>query len=669
MLQCQAMFESAAMKPMTAFAGALFLFSVHLSMGVFAAQSQYSKPASRDYPNQLLWGDTHVHTNLSIDANGMGNKSLSPDDAYRFAKGEPVQAYNGLIAQLSRPLDFLVIADHAENLGVMASLEKGHEGLEKTAIGEYWREQILNKPFYTARALRPGDYEHYREIKQSLFDFTENGRGFFWNGYQVGPVGDEFFQKSMWQEVITNAERHNDPGRFTALIGYEWTSAGGGTGYGDVDPQFLGNLHRVVIYRDGAEKTGQVLPFSALDSKSPEALWNYLQEYEELTGGEVLAIPHNGNISSGEMFALTDFAGKALTKQYADMRSRWEPLYEVTQIKGDGEAHPLLSPEDEFADYETWNSWGGKSLQYVKPEGRERRLASEYARSALKLGLVQKAALGVNPFKFGMIGSTDAHTSFATADESNFWGKLSLDEPSPYRTICCDDIGQQSGSEFAASGYAAVWAQENTRQAIFDAMKRREVYATTGPRIAVRFFGGWSFEGQDAYRPNLAEVGYDKGVPMGSDLPPMPKGEAPSFLVRALRDPEGANLDRVQLVKGWRSSDGELHEKVYNLALSDGRQDQGSKTHPVGNSADAKQATYLNTIGDPELAVVWRDPDFDPGELAYYYVRVLEIPTPRWNAYDTEFFDIQGAGESVLQTQQDRAYTSPIWYSPTEERL
>jgi len=633
------------------------------AVSVTAEEKQYSEAANVEYPTALLWGDTHLHTNLSIDANGMGNKSLTPDDAYRFAKGEPLKGYNGSTAQLSRPLDFLVIADHAENLGVMANLEAGHEALERSEIGKRWKELLEKHPLDTTKALNADTIDDFHKTMFSVMPGGDGRRDFFWVGYAVGPIGDEAFQKSVWGEVIANAEKHNDPGTFTALVGYEWTSTGGGTGFGGENPElFNGNLHRVVIFKDGPEKTRQVLPFSALDSKDPEDLWSYMEKYENLTGGEVFSIPHNGNVSAGEMFALTDFDGNPLGRDYAEMRSRWEPLYEVTQIKGDGEAHPLLSPTDEFADYETWNSWGGEMILFVKPEGRKQQATSEYARSALKLGLDQKASVGVNPFKFGMIGSTDAHTSMATADELNFWGKLSLYEPSRFRAVCCDDAGLR----FTASGYAAVWAQDNTRASIFEAMKRKETYATTGPRISVRFYGGWNFVEDDTHRPNLEKTGYDKGVPMGGDLTKGPKNTAPSFLIRAVKDPEGANLDRVQVIKGWRSEDGELHEKVYNVALSDNRKDRGRKTKPVGNTVNLENASYLNSIGDPELSAVWRDPDFDPAELAFYYARVLEIPTPRWSTYDAKFFDIRHARKNLRKSQQERAYTSPIWYTPTQ---
>ncbi len=622
----------------------IFLFSL-----TAMAESSYSPYADQHYPMTVYWGDTHLHTNMSLDANGYGNKLLTPDDAYRFARGKEVSAHNGMKVRLQRPLDFLVVADHAENIGVMPHLEAGDLKLLKTEAGKRLYQVMLKYSLKTRDILT---IDRYKSFEKAIDPFL--GSGIFWKEF-AGPnplnhLGDETFRRSIWAEVGANAERYNEPGKFTAFIGYEWSSRG-------TDSRVFRNLHRVVVYREGPEKTNKVLPFTATDSRNPEDLWTYLERYQQETGGEVLAIPHNGNVSDGEMFALQDFEGQPLTRAYAETRSRWEPLYEVTQIKGDGEAHPILSPTDEFADFETWNSWAGQTYEGIKTEGWEKRKASEYARSALKLGLNQQAKLGINPFKFGLIGSTDVHTSLAAVEESNFWGKLSLFEPGKYRAM--------KNSSYAASGYAAVWATENTREALFSAMKRKETYATTGPRMTVRFFGGWDYKKDDALRPDLAKIGYTKGVPMGGDLANAPKDKSPSFLIHVAKDPDGANLDRVQVIKGWRSEDGELHEKIYNVALSDGRvEDEGGKAPPVGNTVDVADASYVNSIGEPELAVVWTDPDFNPNELAFYYVRVLEIPTPRWTAYDAKFFGLKNIPEEVPMITQERAYSSPIWYSP-----
>jgi hypothetical protein len=385
------------------------------------------------------------------------------------------------------------------------------------------------------------------------------------------------------------------------------------------------------------------------DSQNVEDLWAYMADYEEKTGGEALAIPHNGNLTKGNLFAPTNYYGEPIDLDYLKARRRWEPLVEVTQIKGDSETHPLLSPTDEFANFERWPPY--------RPTTRE-NAQYEYARYGLMWGLDYQARTGINPFKFGMVGSTDSHTGLSAIAEDNFGGNFALIEPTRFRAV---------GSWwFSASGLAAVWATGNTRAEIFQAMERREVYATTGTRMTVRFFGGWDFDGPDAQSSRLVELGYSRGVPMGGDLVSAPDGRAPKFLIRAVRDPEGANLDRVQVVKGWRDDAGEVHERVYDVALSDGRKLRGKrKPKPVGSTVDLDTATYSNSIGDPELAVVWEDPDFDAAELAFYYVRVLEIPTPRWTAYDATFY---GTADSIPDaapmTVQERAYTSPIWYTP-----
>jgi hypothetical protein len=382
----------------------------------------------------------------------------------------------------------------------------------------------------------------------------------------------------------------------------------------------------------------------------------------------VLAIPHNGNLSNGMMFAIKDdFAdGKPLDRDYAEQRQKWERLYEATQIKGDGETHPLLSPTDEFADFETWDVGNLDLSQKKTPD----MLPHEYARSGLKLGLQLEAQLGVNPFKFGMVGASDTHTGLSTPDNDNFFGKFAQYEPNPTRATHISRKAQEEGGkdlyswQYVTGGLTAVWATENSREAIFDAMERREVYATTGPRMRVRFFGGFDFTADDAKGRNLAEIGYGKGIPMGGDLPAAPAGKAPSFLVYALRDPVGANLDRIQIIKGWLDADGNAEEKVYDVAWSDKREPGADgKLPPVGDTVDLSVPSWTNTIGAAELGTLWTDPDFDPSQKAFYYARVIEIPTPRWTAYDRVKFNLDLPPDIPLK-QQERAYTSPIWYSP-----
>jgi hypothetical protein len=461
--------------------------------------------------------------------------------------------------------------------------------------------------------------------------------------------------RSAWELTINAAEKYNDPGKFTAFIGYEWTSNAAGN-----------NLHRVVILRDDGTKASMVEPYTTLaplGSPDPRELWKWLTEYERKTGGRVLAIAHNGNMSNGRMFTLKDtFTGAAYDRAYAEERMRWEPLYEATQIKGDGETHPFLSPNDEFADYETWDQ-GNLDLSVLKEKGM---LQYEYARSGLQIGLELGKKLGVNPYKFGMIGSTDSHTALATAQEDNFFGKHSGAEPGPKRwehPMAKVGDAEYTGWSMVASGLAAVWAKENTRAAIWDAMKRKETYATTGSRMMVRFFGGYDFTATDANSRTPATIGYAKGVSMGGDLLPS-DGKVPTFLVAALKDPIGANLDRIQIVKGWLDASGKRQEKVYDVVWAgDRKPGKDGKLPPVGSTVDVPSATFTNTIGNTELITVWKDPSFDPKVPAFYYARVMEIPTPRWTAHEQAFYEIK-MGKEVPMVTQERAYTSPIWYTP-----
>jgi hypothetical protein len=468
--------------------------------------------------------------------------------------------------------------------------------------------------------------------------------------------------RSVWDYVVDIASKYNQPGTFTALNGYEWSTIS--TGKDGSGPKGA-NLHRVVIFRDGPDRVKQVLPFSAFDSGDPEKLWEYMAAYEKKTGGQILAIPHNGNISNGQMYGEV-IKGKDMTKDYAERRARWEPLMEATQEKGDGETHPMLSPEDEFADFEKWDF--GDSFGNPKEDWM---LQYEYARSTLRNGIRLEDKLGANPFKYGMIGSTDNHVSMTTTREENYFGKLPNEEPSPKRYKGAFLNDKKTGEvivrnwQLVASGLVAVWARENTRESIFDAMARKEVYASSGTRLTVRIFGGWDFQPDEVQRPDFAAQGYARGVPMGGDLENAPAGAAPTFMIRSLRDPDGANLDRVQIIKGWLDKDGNTHERIYDVAVSDGREigaDGRCKT-PVGTTVDVDDASYTNAIGEVMMMAHWRDPEFDPNQRAFYYVRVIEIPTPRWTAYDAKRFGITMPKE-VTMTVQDRAYTSPIWYTP-----
>jgi uncharacterized protein DUF3604 len=605
----------------------------------FPAHKSYSPYAGRNFPTRVFFGDTHVHTGASMDAGAFGAR-LGPDEAFRFARGEEVSAANGMRVKLARPLDFIVVADHSDNFGFFPKLFAGDPKFLADPTGKRWYGMI-----------QQGGDEAVKVAMEVIDTFS---KGTFPPALASVP-GTELY-RSAWEKDIGAAEANNVPGRFTAFIGYEWTSNTGGN-----------NLHRVVVFRDGADKAGQVEPFTTIKpvgSDDPKELWKVLQAYEDRTGGNVLAIAHNGNLSNGIMFPEIDsFTGKPITREYAQTRAKWEHLYEATQMKGDGEAHPFLSPADEFADYEKWDKFN-LNMSVPKENGM---LQYEYARSALQLGLQLEARLGTNPYKFGMIGSTDTHTGLATADEDNFFGKHAGTEPNPKRMehpVGCFGKNCILGWQQSAAGYAGVWATENTREALFDAMERRETFATTGPRMVVRFFGGWEFVESDAHGRLPANTGYSKGVPMGGDLHSAPAGKAPTFLVAALKDPMSGNLDRIQIVKGWIDGKGARQEKIYDVAWSDNRKPGADGRLPaVGNTVDVANATWTNTIGAAELITVWKDPSFDAALRAVYYARIIEIPTPRWTAYDANRFGVE-APAGVPMTTQERAYTSPIWYTP-----
>ncbi len=602
------------------------------------AEPRYSPYADVNYPTQPLWGDTHLHTTNSLDARATG-VTLTVEDAYRFARGEKVVSSSGQAVRLARPLDFLVVSDHSDALGVMDQLILGNPALLE-------HPELLDMH----NGLKAGG-EAAKGAMRVIMRVLD--------GDYSGPLLDQTIMRSVWERYVETADRYNDPGRFTALIGYEWTPMKGGD-----------KLHRNVLYRGGADSARKLQPFTAADSINPQDLWKWMQRYERETGGKVLALAHNGNLSNGQMFPVetNPNTGAAIDAEYVQTRARWEPLYEVTQIKGDGEAHPYLSPTDEFADFETWDR-GNATLAKLKTPGM---LQYEYAREALKNGLKLARALGVNPYQFGMVGSTDSHTALSTAGENNFFGKFASYEPKPARMalpMAAPDLPQWRVWETSASGYAAVWAEENTRESIWDAMQRKEVYATTGPRMTVRLFGGWHFSAEDANSPMLVPKGYAGGVPMGGTLHPEAGRQAPTFLVAALKDPLSGNLDRIQIVKGWLDGGGMTHEKIFNVVWGDAhrREPRHDGTLPaVGNTVDVANTSWTDSIGDAQLVGFWQDPEFDASQPAVYYARVIEIPTPRWTAYDVKIFGDEPAAETPMFLQE-RAYTSPIWYTPTVE--
>ena len=607
---------------------------------VHTSKPPYSPYANRNFPMRPFFGDTHLHTSFSMDAGAFGAK-LTPRDAYRFARGEQLTSNTGQPVKLSRPLDFLVVADHSDGMGFFPLLFSGAPLIMADPQGRRWNEMI-----------------HSGKGAEAAIEIVTNfGKGTISKKIMPAP-GTPAYQGA-WAKTIKAAEEANDPGRFTAFIGFEWTSNTAGM-----------NLHRNVIFRDNGDKASQVVPYTTikpLGSDNPVDLWRWMATYEEKTGGRVLAIPHNGNLSNGLMFPMVEAFGKGLDRNYVEGRAKWERLYEATQTKGTGEAHPYLSPNDEFADFELWDKGNLDGTQVKTNE----MLEFEYARSAYKNGLRLEEQFGMNPYKFGLVGSSDAHTGLIAVEEENFFGKVATQEPSPERIMKPFISNPKTGIkimdwEVGSSGYAAVWATENTREAIWDAMERKETYATTGPRMIVRFFGGFDFEPHDANNRLPAHIGYAKGVPMGGDLTKAPEGKSPSFLVAALKDPIGANLDRIQIIKGWLDAQGEVQEKVYDVVWGDAdkrQPDQDGKLPAVGSTVDVANATWTNTIGGPELITVWKDPDFDPTQRAFYYARVIEIPTPRWTAYDAKRFGVKPL-PGTRMTLQERAYTSPIWYTP-----
>ncbi|MCG6900272.1 MAG: DUF3604 domain-containing protein [Gammaproteobacteria bacterium] len=600
----------------------------------FFNQPGYSPYAGRNFPSRPLWGEMHLHTSWSGDAIAGGTR-VGPDEALRFAKGEEITSNTGQKVKLSRPYDWMMVADHSDALNVMNSVLEGDPALMADPTLKKWNQ-----------GMKAGGEEASAVVMEII---TLQGRGEL-----PAAMIDKNVQNDMWHAMTEIVEDHNDPGNFTALIGYEWTSNYGGGN----------NLHRNIVYRDGKALADQVRPMTTIDSDIPSKLWEWMQAYEDKTGGQVLAVPHNGNLSNGLMFATETPDGQPIDVGWAETRARWEPLYEITQGKGTSEQHPSLAPGDEFANFEIWDK--GNLNVVPKEPGM---IDFEYAREALKRGMSLEKQFGTNPFKFGFVGSTDSHTGLSTAEENNFFGKFPASEPGPERSTgnAFDFEGRTVKDwKLGASGLTGVWARENTRAAIWDAMKRKEVYATTGTRIGVRFFGGWDFAPEDAQRRDPGVVGYGKGVPMGGDLPPATDGvKAPSFLVAALKDPLSGNLDRIQIVKGWLDKDGKTQEKVYDVVWSgDRKPGMDGKVPMVGSTVDVEKAMWTNTIGATELITVWQDPDFDPALKAFYYARVIEIPTPRWTAFDAAYFEESEFGPEVPMTVTERAYTSPIWYTP-----
>jgi hypothetical protein len=600
-------------------------------------KSQYSPYPGQSFPKRVYWGVAHVHTGYSFDA-GMFGITLTPDDLFRVATGGEVVMDNGLRFKQDRPLDWVSITDHAEYMGISDEIRAGSPDLLANPQGKRWYEMSKTSP-----------QEGVKAAIEAVVSM-QTGKPVFDASKLVGTA---------WAHAVAAAEKWNQPGVFTTLHGFEWTSAPGGN-----------NLHRTVVFRDGANRVNQIVPFSTFDSQDPADLWRYMDAYEKKTGGEVLAIPHNGNLSNGLMYTAETFDGRPMDLAYAEARASHEPLMEATQIKGDGETTPYLSPNDEFANFERWD------INFNKMEPAQNSvLHGNYVRSALRLGLELEAKLGANPYKSGLIGGNDAHVGVVTTRQDNFFGEFANGLPSPDRwktPLAMVNNDPSKGPLVSvwneqAAGLGGVWARENTREGIWDALKRKEVYATTGDRPVVRVFAGWDFAPADLDRPEpeFAANGYAHGVPMGGSLSKAPAGKQPAFLVYALRDPNGPNLDRIQVIKGWLGQDGATQERIFDVAVSGDRKigPDGRCGTLVGDTVDVANATYTNTIGAAYLSAYWNDPAFDPAQHAFYYVRAIQIPSPRWTAYDQKRFGIKMA-DYVPMEVTDRAYTSPIWYTP-----
>ena len=623
-----------------------------LSTLLFTVASHSMAEDKSAVATQVYFGDTHLHSSYSFDAFLNNNHSADPDTAYRWAKGQPViHPYNRARVQIQTPLDFLVVSDHAEMLGVMKAVRNDSDLFEDlglwAGVKRWYAMRMMNDAIDTDTGFSffgrflpvPAQGEGHVD---PVADPSNNigSVGIFGDTAAVGTAA--------WNDIVDTADRHNDPGTFTSLIGWEWSSIPTGA-----------NLHRIVISPDGAEKSNQYMPFGSDQSQYPEDLWKWLGETQERTGARFLAIPHNSNISKGYMFDTTTLRGEEITADYASRRMAWEPVAEITQIKGDSETHSSLSPEDEFADFETYEHYiQNGPTNYVAS-------AADYIRPALKRGLAIEQKVGVNPYKFGLIGSTDAHSGLSSSEENNFWGKMAKDSTPETKATAGSNPDARDGWNMSASGIAAVWAPENTREAIYAAFKRKEVYATSGPRMRVQLFAGWSFPEGAAEADDFAAIGYSNGVPMGSDLTATEEpGQAPSFLLRAIKDPLEANLDRAQIVKGWVDASGAEHEQIYNVAWSGERQlDENGRLPAVGNTVDLESARYSNSIGQAEFALHWTDPDFNPQHSAFYYARILQIPTPRNALFDARALGLDTPPKGP-NTIQERAYTSPIWYQP-----
>jgi hypothetical protein len=595
----------------------------------------------------LLWGDTHLHTTYSSDAFANNNLTATPDMAYRFAKGGPVvHPWDGRRVQLQTPLDFLVVSDHAELMGVIRSVY--YNGVQREdltlmqSVKAWFAEHVLQDAIDRGTARRL----FLDVLPEPTDDYAAAAEN--WNA-DVGWIPDlPEVEADAWKVITDTADAHNDPGNFTALIGWEYSSIPGGA-----------NLHRIVVGDINAEQAQSFVPYGLDNSAFPEDLWAWLEGVADSTGGSFLAIPHNSNISKGIMFDMTSLRGGEMQSDYAETRRYWEPIVEITQIKGDSETHPLLSPEDPFADFETYPYYIQKQWTEYQPK------PGDYIRSALRRGLALESTLGINPYQFGVIGSTDGHTALPSAEEDNFMGKFPTDSiPANKSSGWGDEPQRPFGWAMSASGLAAVWAEENTRESIVAAMRRREVYATSGPRIGVRVYAGWNLGAELVDAADFPANVLERSVPMGGELMSAEEGAAPTLLIEAIADPNSAFLDRVQVIKGWLEPDGTTVERVYDVAWAgQDRLNADGSLQPVENTVNLQTGAVDNRTGAPRLSVSWTDPEFNAQRAAFYYVRVLQIPTARHSLLDRLALGDE-IDTRMPDTLQERAYTSSVWYRP-----
>jgi hypothetical protein len=584
-----------------------------------ATAPQSSEAATPRNPlRNAYFGDLHLHTSYSMDAFAFGTRT-TPEDSFRFAMGEPVE-YFGKTWKRIAPLDFLAVTDHAEYLGVVRETINPDGPF---ASSEWYTMMTSKDPKVSAEAFKKLLGSTY--MNKPLPEFND--------GKLTGPA---------WERYAAVPDKYNQPGKFTSFVGFEWTSA----------PKAQ-NLHRCVIF---AEK-GPAVPYTAFESVDPEDLWRYLEGQRKL-GLDVIAVPHNGNISNGLMFDTRDMSGKPLTREYAERRMANEPLAEIMQAKGQSDTDPQLSPNDEFADFEIWK-------YLLDGSGIAKSATGSYLRQAYGVGQELQAKIGANPFKYGIEGGTDFHSGIDTTEPNNYAGSHGNQDSDPRKVVTATkSVAGEPPTALSSGGLTGVWAEENTRQSIFAAFKRKETFGTSGVRIKVRMFGSWNYAPEMTKNPDWVKAAYDGGVPMGGDLPVRAGSGGPKFVVYAVKDPNSGNLDRIQVIK-VETKNGKSQEKIFDVAWSGDRKPDAKtgKVPAVGNTVDVKTATYSNSIGAVELLGEWTDPSFDPKAYATYYARVLEVPTPRWSTYWAAKLNLP-PNPTVPATVQQRAWTSPIWYIP-----